>query len=166
MRALPGLALLALAPSVTGQTATTPDGWFPFEGSWSAVGIRQTLPTEGDDPAAITQVSGAFVLTSGEGLSRGFQGEAVFFYDGKDLGVGRAVWTDETGDRIFSTLTGEVVETGKRIVGTITGGTGRYAGVVGEYSFVWQYVVEAADDVIQGRVVGLSGRVRRGEVPR
>jgi len=76
--------------------------------------------------------------------------------------VGRAVWTDEHGDRLFSRLQGEPLETGKRIVGTITGGTGRYAGLEGEYSFTWQYVVVGAEDgQIQGRGVRLEGRVRR-----
>ena len=65
--------------------------------------------------------------------------------------MGRAVWTDEHGDRIFSRLKGEPLATGRRIVGTITGGTGRYAGLEGEYSFTWQYVVAAEDGAIQGR---------------
>jgi hypothetical protein len=53
-------------------------------------------------------------------------------------------------------------------VGTITGGTGRYAGLDGEYAFTWQYVVAPADGagVIQGRAADLSGRVRRGDAAR
>ena len=166
IRAFLVLALVALAAEVTAQTPTTGAGWRPFEGEWSAAGTRQTLPTEGDRPAAIVQVSGAVVLGSGEGLSRGFRGEAIFFYDGGSLGVGRWVWTDDRGDRIFSALKGEALETGRSITGTITGGTGRYAGVAGEFSFPWQYVVNAEDGVIQGRTVGLKGRVRLGAVPR
>jgi hypothetical protein len=76
------------------------------------------------------------------------------------------VWTDNHGDRIFSTLKGEAVETGKRIRATITGGTGHYAGATGEYSFTWQYVVQAEDGAIEGRAVDVKGRIRRGEVPR
>ena len=77
---------------------------------------------------------------------------------------GAAVWTDENGDRVFSRLKGESLRTGKRFLGTITGGTGRYAGLEGEYSFTWQYVVAREDGagVIQGRAADLSGRVRRG----
>jgi hypothetical protein len=55
------------------------------------------------------------------------------------------------------------VQTGRRFVGTITGGTGRYAGAGGDYSFTWEYVVAApeGDDAgaIQGRAVGLEGRI-------
>jgi hypothetical protein len=106
------------------------------------------------------RASGAVVLASGDGLSHGFRGEAVTFDDGQGVSLGRAVWTDEHGDRLFSRLKGEPVETGRRIVGTITGGTGRYAGLEGEYSLTWQYVLSEADGAIQGRAMRLQGRLR------
>ena len=101
------------------------------------------------------------MLTGGAGTARGFQSEVIAFDDGAGISVGRAVWTDERGDRIFSRLTGDGMRAGRRIVGTITGGTGRYAGVEGEYAFEWQYVV---DD--RGRHhPGARGRPE-GTVPR
>ena len=99
-------------------------------------------------------------ITAGEGLSRGFRAEVLGFDDGAGLIVLRGVWTDEHGDRIFSQLKGDVVASGHRLAGTIVGGTGRYAGISGEYSFDWQYVVEAEPGTIQGRAVGLKGRYR------
>ena len=80
--------------------------------------------------------------------------------------MGRAVWTDERGDRIFSRLRGEPLQTGKRLVGTITGGTGRYAGLEGEYSLTWQYVLPSEEGGVQGRAIGLTGRVRRAGTAR
>ena len=158
------LPALLLAGVVLGQGPGAPpaDGWRTFEGTWSVSGQRQTVPTEGDRAAATVQVSGAVVLTSGEGLSGGFRGEAIGFDDGAGVAIGRSVWTDEHGDRIFGELKGEPMETGRRIVGTITGGTGRYAGLTGEFSLVWQYVVRAESGTIQGRAVSLEGRVRAG----
>jgi hypothetical protein len=100
-------------------------------------------------------------VTDGEGLSRGFHGQAIGFDDGQGASLGRAVWTDERGDRIFSRLRGEPLQTGRRLTGTITGGTGRYAGLEGEYSLTWQYVVAGESDAIQGRAIGLTGRFRR-----
>ena len=83
------------------------------------------------------------------------------------LSVARCVWTDDKGDRLFSRVTGESVQAGRRFVGTITGGTGRYAGIAGEYSFTWQYVIAAEDgDVIHGRAVGLTGRTHRAGAAR
>jgi hypothetical protein len=131
-----------------------------FEGSWSAVGRRQTLPTEGTDVAASVQLSGTLTLTSGAGLTRGFRAEAIGFDDGQGMSAGRAVWTDETGARVFSVLKGEAIGTGRRILGTITGGTGRYAGAIGDYALTWQYVVVQPDEnVIQGRATDVRGRL-------
>ncbi|MBP7146253.1 MAG: hypothetical protein KBD01_01825 [Acidobacteria bacterium] len=155
------LAMLA-APTAAAQAA---DGWRPFEGTWSASGRRHSIPTETGRAAGVLQMSGAIVLARVEGLSLGFRAEAIGFDDGQSLSVGRAVWTDERGDQIFSQLKGERVKTGGRATGTITGGTGRYAGIEGEYVFEWQYVVHAEDEVVQGLAVRLSGRFRPPAVP-
>ncbi|HEY6548689.1 MAG TPA: hypothetical protein VI589_12320 [Vicinamibacteria bacterium] len=167
VRAL-GLAFaLAFLPSAGArdQPASTPE-WRSFAGTWSASGRRHLVAVEGGGQAAIVEVEGAVVLADPGGLSRGFHGQVIGFDDGQGASIGRCVWTDESGGRLFSRLRGEPLETGKRFSGTITGGTGRYAALEGEYSFTWQYVVATEDGRLQGRAVGLSGRVRRGESPR
>jgi hypothetical protein len=152
-------AFAAQAPASAPQTAGG-EGWRSFEGTLSASGQRHTLPTETGRPAVAVLLSGAVSLTAGEGLSRGFRGEVIGFDDGAGLTVLRGVWTDDRGDRIFSRLKGESIAAGRRISGEITGGTGRYAGITGEYSFDWQYVVEAEAGTISGRGTGLRGRYR------
>ena len=161
-----GGLVLVCAVAAAGAGPGPADAGGTFTGAWSASGRRQTLAIEGGGTAAVVELSGAVVLTGGEGLGRGFRGEAIGFDDGQGLSVGRCVWTDERGDRLFSRLNGEPLQAGKRFTGTITGGTGRYAGLQGEYSFTWQYVVPAEDGRIQGRAVGLTGRVQRAEAPR
>ena len=143
------------------QTSPSPEGWRSFQGGWSAVGRRQTLPTDRGGTASVVQLAGAVVLTDGTGTSFGFQGKAIGFDDGDGVSVGRAVWTDARGDEVFSTLKGEPFQTGRRITGTIAGGTGAYGGVTGEYALTWQYVVNGGDDIVQGRSVDLNGRFRR-----
>lgn len=160
------LSFLGFAQSGAGEGAPSPEAWRAFEGTWSASGRRQVVAVEGGAVAAVVELSGAVVLTAGEGLSRGFRGEAIGFDDGQDVSVGRCVWTDENGDRVFSRLKGEPLQKGRRLVGTVTGGTGRYAGLEGEYSFTWQYLVPAEEGAIQGRAVDLKGRVRRAGSPR
>jgi hypothetical protein len=140
--------------------APAPDGWRLLEGSWNASGERQVLPTDGGRQASTTHLSGAIVLVATEGTSRGFQGESITFDDGAGVSTGRAVWTDERGDRVFSRLTGDALLAGRRILGTFTGGTGRYAGIEGDYQFEWQYVVQPGDGTVQGRAVNLKGRFR------
>ena len=138
------------------------DAWRAFEGSWTASGTRHTLRLGADHQASIVSVNGTMLLTGGARPGVGFRAEAIAFSDDRHGMVGRAVWTDERGDQVFSELKGERVITGNRITGTITGGTGRYEGAVGEYGFQWQYVMEAEEGTIQGRAIGLKGRVRRG----
>ena len=152
-------AIAAQAPAPA-QQAPAADVWRSFEGTLSASGQRQTLPTESGRPAVTVQLSGPVAITAGEGLSRAFRSEVIGFDDGAGLTVLCGVWTDDRGDRIFTRLKGETVASGRRIAGTITGGTGRYAGITGEYSFEWQYVVEAEAGTISGRAVGLRGRYR------
>jgi hypothetical protein len=143
-----------------------PEGWRVFQGSWSATGRRTTLPTEAGRPAAIVELSGAVAWTDDTGARSEFVGQAIGFDNGGSLSAGRAVWTDAQGNRIFSVLYADSLQTGQRIEGTITGGTGRYAGITGEYAFTWQYAISAADDVVQGRTVDFGGRFRPSERPR
>lgn len=154
-------ALAAQAP-VPAPQAAGGDGSRSFEGTLSATGQRQSIPTESGRPAVTMQLSGPVAITAGEGLRRAFRSEVIGFDDGAGLTVLRGVWTDDHGDRIFSTLRGESVASGRRVSGAFTGGTGRYAGITGEYSFEWQYVVEAEAGTISGRGIGLRGRYRSG----
>jgi hypothetical protein len=156
---LVAVAIAAQAPASAPQTGGA-DGWRTFEATLSATGQRQFIPTESGRPATTVQLSGPVAVTAGTGLSRAFRGEVVGFDDGSGLTVLRGVWTDDRGDRIFTALKGEAVASGRRIAATITGGTGRYAGITGEYSFEWQYVLEAEAGTISGRAVGLRGRYR------
>jgi len=148
-----------LIQNVRAQTQAA-EGFRTFDGTWSATGQRQVLPTETGRPAAVVRLSGAVLLQDASGLAGGFRGEAIGFDDGRVLSVGRAVWTDGRGDRIFSELKGGPLQTGRQISGTFTGGTGRYAGVTGDYELTWQYVVSSEGETVQGRTTNLRGRVR------
>ena len=88
----------------------------------------------------------------------GFQAQAIGLTDSLVGMQGNCVWTDEHGDKVYSELKGEFVETGNHIVGKFLGGTGRYAGVTGEYSFQWRFIVESEDGTVSGRAVDLVGR--------
>ncbi|HEX5070656.1 MAG TPA: hypothetical protein VFV78_10635 [Vicinamibacterales bacterium] len=173
----------ATAPQATAPTTTAPQAAAPaihltqalpvgpapaeagqaFEGTWSASGQRQVLPTEAGVSALTIQLSGAVSLRTSGGLSRGFRGEVLGFDDGTGLAAGRAVWTDDRGDRIFSVLQGDVLAAGNRQMrALITGGTGRYAGFSGEYEFHWRHLITVEGAQVSGQAVNLRGHVRPG----
>ena len=151
-----GYLAFALVCSASATAQSSAD-WHSFEGSWSATGTRQSVPTE-KGRAAIVHLSGAVVLSSGP--AGGFTGEAIGLDDGDGTAGGRAVWTDSHGDRIFSRLRGGPFESARRISGEITGGTGKWTDATGEYSMTWQYLVAGEGDTVQGRTADLHGRIR------
>jgi hypothetical protein len=155
--ALAAIGTLALSAPASEPAA---DGWRPFTATWTLSGTRHLLPTEGPRPAAVVRLSGPMAVTSGEGLGRGFLGEVIGFDDGAALLVGRAVFTDEKGDRIYVSLKAEPIGTGRKATGTIAGGTGRYAGLEGTFTFAWQYVVDAGSAEISGHSMNFEGRTR------
>ena len=137
--------------------------WHVFEGTWTAAGTRRTLRLGPEERAAIFELTGSVLLTGAQRPAVGFRAQAIGFSDSRAGMQGRSVWTDERGDMVYSELTGEFVGTGKHIVGTFIGGTGRYTGVTGDYSFQWQYVVDTEDGAVSGRVVDFKGRARLGQ---
>jgi hypothetical protein len=159
------LVLLALPPGGCGPDtapplAAVPGGWHEFQGSWTAAGRRKVLQLGPERRVAVLDVSGSLVLSGPERPALGFLGEALNFADDLTGSLGRAVWTDERGDQVFSELAGERHGERLLVTGTFVGGTGRYAGATGEYAFEWQYLIESEDGLVQGRTLGLAGRVR------
>jgi hypothetical protein len=157
------LALLTLAscgaPAPEGNRAVVAGEWHTFEGSWTATGTRLTLDMDAGHTASNVHLKGAVVLIE-NALGLGFRAEVIGLVDSKSGFVGRAVWTDERGDEVFSELNGEWVGGGNYIVGTFVGGTGRYAGCTGEYEFTWQYMLTPEPGVVSGRTGGFKGRAR------
>jgi len=158
---LAALLLTAACGRSDGPVPQTPSAgeWHAFEGTWTAAGTRRTLRLGPRDRAAIFELTGSVLLTGAQRPAVGFKAQAIGFSDSLAGMQGRCLWTDERGDMVYSELRGEAVGSGNRIVGTFIGGTGRYAGVTGDHSFQWQYVVDA----VSGRVVDLKGRARFGQ---
>jgi hypothetical protein len=166
-----GLALLVIGAACSGPAARTPEvpvgggDWLTFSGTWSASGTRTTVDLEGDHWASILELNGSLLLAGENKPGVGFRAEMVGFTDSLTGLVGRSVWTDERGDKVFSELKGQWVGTGNRITGTFLGGTGRFAGATGDYEFQWRYIITAEDGRVGGRTEGLKGRVRVGAPP-
>ena len=158
---LMGLLMTACnsAPQVA-KSVSPDDEWREFQGTWTAAGSRNVMRLGGDRRAAVSSFEGSLVLAGPSRPGVGFRSEAIVFSDTVTGLVGRAIWTDEHGDRAYSELQGEGNAGNNKIVGTFVGGTGRYAGVAGSYEFSWRFILENEDGVVQGQSMGLKGRVR------
>ena len=146
------------APQVS-QSASSGREWHEFEGTWTAVGSRSVMQLGGDRRAAVSTFKGSLVLAGPSRPGVGFRSEAIVFQDSATGLIGRAMWTNESGDEAYSELRGEGTATNNKIVGAFVGGTGRYAGVTGNYEFSWRFMLENEDGTVQGQSVGLKGRV-------
>ncbi len=148
-------------PAGSPATATS-TGMRNFTGDWTVTGNRRVLDLLPGQRAGIFQLSGSLLLGGKERLNRGFYAEAIGFSDTTTGMQGRSVWVDEHGDKVFSELGGEGIGPGQLIEGKFIGGTGRYAGISGEYTFKWQRLGAIEGDELAGRVVDLSGWARLG----
>jgi len=157
------LAAGACAPPSSAPPDTLrSDAWHEFEGIWTATGTRRVIPLGPDRHASVGTFEGTLLLAGDARPGVGFRAEALVFNDSATALTGRAVWTDERGDQLYSELKGQGTEKGNRIVGTFVGGSGRYAGATGGYEFSWQFVLESDDGQVQGQSQGFRGRVRGG----
>ena len=159
-----GIVMAACKPKAEPQKPTTAfSEWHEFEGSWNAAGTRRIIPLGGGRKGSIIDLRGTLLLTGAGRPGVGFESEVIAMVDSETGLVGRGVWTDEHGDQVFSELKGEGTAESNHIAGTILGGTGQYAGATGSYEFSWQFVIESDDGSIQGRTMGLRGRVGPGQ---
>ncbi|MFZ0313318.1 MAG: hypothetical protein WAL85_11485 [Candidatus Korobacteraceae bacterium] len=134
--------------------------WHEFVGTWTAAGNRSSIPLGEGRRASIAKLEGSLMLLGPSRPATGFRAEALVLNDSATGTIGRAVWTDDHGDQVFSDLTGQGTRTGSHIVGTFLGGTGRYAGASGSYEFYWRFVLQTEEGEVQGQSEGLSGKIR------
>ena len=142
------------SPSSSSSTAS-----YEFQGTWIASGNRQSIRLGEERRASIAQLSGSLVLSGASRPDVGFLADALVLNDTASGITGRAVWTDDHGDQIFSELKGEPTATGSKISGNFIGGTGRYAGATGSYGFSWRFVLDTEDGVLHGQSEGLTGQI-------
>jgi hypothetical protein len=133
-----------------------------FTGSWSITGNRQTLKMGPDHRAEIFRLGGSLMLAGDSRPGLAFRSDIIGLRDNQSGMQARSVWTDERGDQVFSELRGGAGGPGQLIEGRFVGGTGRYAGVRGQYTFKWRTLVESEDGSVSGRVVDLEGWARIG----
>jgi hypothetical protein len=153
------------SPEVNAPSPTSND-WQAFQGTWIASGNRQTIRLGSDRQASIAQLSGSLVLSGPSRHEVGFLADALVLNDTATGTTGRAVWTDERGNQIYSELKGAPTATGSKISGSFIGGTGRYTGATGAYEFSWRFVLDTEDGLLHGQSEGLTGQIKVGASPQ
>jgi hypothetical protein len=148
------------APPAQADSNPIDAGWHEFNGTLTAAGSRQAIGLGGDRRASVADYSGSLMLYGPSRPALGFRAEAVVLNDSTTGLVGRAVWTDDVGNQIYSELRGESTATGNRIFGTFLGGSGRYQGATGTYEFSWRFLLEGEDGIVQGQSMGFNGKVQ------
>jgi hypothetical protein len=150
----------------TGKPASPDNESREFQGTWIATGNRQSISLGKDRRASIAELSGSLLLSGPSRPTVGFLADALVLNDTAMGTTGRAVWTDDHGDHIYSELKGEATATGSKISGNFIGGTGPYAGATGSYEFSWRFVIDTEDGLVHGQSEGLTGRIKVGTSPR
>ena len=165
IRKIAFVSLLVMAGCGTTPQATAPptgSDWHQFAGTWTAAGSRHSIQLGATRQASTAKLTGSLLLAGPSKPAVGFRSEAIVFNDSVTGVIGRAVWTDEHGDQVYSELKGEGTAANNRMVGTFLGGTGRYSGATGTYEFSWRFLLEGEDGTVQGQSIGLKGQVRAG----
>ena len=93
-------------------------------------------------------------------MTRALQSDCVglSLTEERTTGTGRCVWTDSDGDRITSEVTGALSGTDSKVRGRFIGGTGKYAGLEGNYDLDWRYLrVIEEEGTIHGYSTSLTG---------
>ncbi len=158
------LLLVLLCPSCDRQTPPIPQSAITgqvrnFTGTWTTTGNRQTMELGPGHESAIFRYTGSLLLGGPQSFQRGFKAEVIGLVDNRTGMQGRCVWTDERGEKVFSSLQA-APDSVPLLTGRFLGGTGRYAGVTGEYTFKWQKLIENEDGDVSGRVIDLKGWAR------
>jgi hypothetical protein len=155
------LAATACGSGAERSSSAAQDGWHDFSGTWNAAGSRRMVDLGQERHASLLDLKGTLLLQGDARPAVGFRADSLFLADTTTGLVGRAAWTDENGDHVYSELTSAPPDT-LAVTGTIVGGTGRYSGATGAYTFTWSDVLATEEGAIQGRATNLTGRIRTG----
>lgn len=154
--AVGGLAPMAWAQEVADQGT--------FSGTWTLEGKVKVVEEEGM-ALTVFDYEGKLVLEAATGgLRRAFDTECVGVSD-ESGGLGRCAWKDEEGDVIILQVVGAVIGpagTLRESAGLIIAGSGKYAGIEGEFAADWLFIDSSIEPgKVMGRNTRLSGSWKR-----
>lgn len=132
-------------------------GAHAFSGRWTVMGKRHRLGFVEGRRVTTFHARGAIHMTGGDGVLGDLNAELVGLTDSLTGCSARCVWSNASGERIFSEISGNLVGRGGRAEGKIVGGTGKFVGAGGTFSFTWASFIVENETRVDGFTNDLSG---------
>ncbi len=156
--------LIALALAASSSVAVA-SHWSERKGTfsayWAVSGTVHIIDFGDSGVAAAGGHTGTVTIQTNEGPVRAFETDCVAFADDNDS-RGRCVWTGPLGDLVYVELKGTGLAGFGRTRGTFVGGTGKYDGIEGGFSFEWNYNVSRGQDAtFDGYTLEMQGNYRK-----
>ncbi len=154
-----GLALAASGTFATASHWTERQG--TFSAYWAVSGTVHLIDFKDSGVTAAGSHTGTVTIQTSEGPVRAFETDCVAFAD-DESSHGRCVWTGPLGDLVYVELKGTGLAGFGRTRGTFVGGTGKYDGIEGGFSFEWNYNVSRGQDAtFDGYTLEMQGNYRK-----
>jgi len=132
-----------------------------FTAYWAVSGEVHIIEFDNSGVVAAGSHTGTVTLNTSEGPVRAFETDCVAYADDASS-HGRCVWTGPLGDLIYVELKGTGLAGFGRTRGTFVGGTGKYDGIQGGFSFEWNYNVSRGQDAtFDGYTLEMQGNYRK-----
>jgi len=128
-------AMFLVALTASGQSPVPKQGTFKVRHKVS--GSVEELPFGAGRTVSIFHLQGTVEAQREGGPMRDMNCDCLGLMDSKTGNVGRCLWTDKDGDKVFIELKGQLAAAGGKSRATFTGGTGKYTGISGGYDVVW-----------------------------
>jgi hypothetical protein len=129
-----------LAASILALGARAEEPATPREGEftarWVVTGEWRGLGLGAAREVLVADLGGRLDVTpGGSGPIVDLATRCLVLWDSSSGAAGRCRWRHPSGDEIFGEVEGDLLAAGKPVVGRFVGGTGRYAGITGEFRF-------------------------------
>jgi hypothetical protein len=129
------LALAAVGGSDRSAHAQSPPREGTFSARWVVDGTWRGLGLDGKREAILADLGGRLDVLPNGGAIVDLASRCLVFWDSATGGTARCRWRHPSGDEIFSEVEGGLLAQGAPVSGRFVGGTGRYAGISGEFRF-------------------------------
>lgn len=135
------------------------EGTFEVRSAWSG-SVEAAVPTGPDADAFVYQFLGVATNEAGEGFLHNTSMHCVGLGHARgnaERNRGNCVYVDPDGDRVFAEWQDEGTVQHAEGRGDLIGGTGKYDGITGSYTYVRLAVRPAADGTFQGYTAQAGG---------